>query len=60
MNRGDGLASGAKSASFTASDKRMTKEQWDAMFEPDVHKEIEKFGEMLDAIGNESEAPSAT
>lgn len=35
MNRGDGLASGAKSASFTAADKRMTKEAWAAMFEPD-------------------------
>ena len=33
MNQGDALASGAKSASFTANDKKeMTKEQWDAMF----------------------------
>jgi hypothetical protein len=35
MNQGDKLASGAKTASFTAADKRMTKEQWAAMFEPD-------------------------
>ncbi len=32
---GDKLASGAKSASFSTSDKSMTKEQWDAMFEPE-------------------------
>lgn len=32
---GDKLASGAKSANFSTSDKSMTKEQWDAMFEPE-------------------------
>jgi hypothetical protein len=43
MNRGDGLASGAKSASFTTTEKRMTKEEWAAMFEPEVPaKEEEK------------------
>jgi len=56
MNIGDGLASGAKSASFTASDKRMTKEQWAAMFEPEEpvsSNDVEKRA-------YESETPEAT
>jgi len=40
MNVGDGLASGAKKASFTTRDARqMSKEEWDAMFEPEPEPE---------------------
>ena len=41
MNVGDGLASGAKKASFTTREARkMSKEEWDAMFEPEAQEQV--------------------
>lgn len=37
--KGDTLASGGRSAVFPACNKGVTQEQWDAIFNPEAHKD---------------------
>lgn len=62
MNVGDGLASGAKKASFTTRDARkMSKEEWDAMFAPEPTStdcnELDSLGETRCSLPNGHEGP---